>query len=279
MVAASYATTMSQRITPTPHNCGGCDMRAVTPCMFGHSQCSVHRPCVGQLYWEPQFCDVCKNLEVQLRGMTPKAKNLTLQRIKAMLVRCKSKIKEAFPNRNWEFEPFFSFTFKEFLQTPQETVQQPPVMADAIPRHSPALDVQDAEAIYDPEDPVEDLSNDEYIQRVFPDEQLPFEHMLIPDECTLQVCIKEAQGHSGQCTDPVHHPPPFLVAPRSSLRDRFEQGIPSKRSRSPSASQEPLATCTMDSPPTEVGQRIRVFFLMSPLRLGISMQRLLLVDF
>ena len=33
-----------------------------------------------------------------------------------MLVNAQNKIKIAYPNINWEYEPFFSYHFKEFLQ-------------------------------------------------------------------------------------------------------------------------------------------------------------------
>ena len=134
MVAARIASTMAQRPPQARHNtsCRGCDSRAETADMFGHNKCSVHRPCIGPLYWEPLLCDVCKKFRGQLRSMSsPEARAVQLHRIKTMLMRCKIKRKEAFPNQVWDFEPFYSHTFSEFLQTPSETVQQPQVGAAA----------------------------------------------------------------------------------------------------------------------------------------------------
>ena len=119
--------------------------------------------------------------------------------------------------------------------------------------------VQDDEEFYDPEDPVEDLSPmeqveelsaDNYLHQFLPSEQLPFlNQALIPEQCTVDVCINEVQGQSGQCTDPVHHPPQFQITPRMSLRDKFEKGVSSKRSRSPSWTPQRPATFLQDSPP------------------------------
>ena len=121
MVAAQFATTMSQppkRICTEPRSCNGCEARSKTPCMFGHNQCSLHRPCIGQSYWEPNNCEVCKSLVGRLQRASPKGRSETLNAIEIMLKRCQDKIKEAFPNRKpWEYEPLFFYTFKDFLPT------------------------------------------------------------------------------------------------------------------------------------------------------------------
>ena len=282
MVAAQSPTTMSQRHprppVPARRSCIGCESRANTKDMFGHSKCSLHRPCIGPRFWEPMLCDVCKNLRGELLGMSPEARSERLHSIKIMLIRCRSRIREVFPNRAWEFEPFFSHTFKDFLQTPAEIVQLPQVGAAAQPTLVGAatrpLDTstQENDAFYDPEDPVEDLpeevedfsnsvepssnpvndvSYEDYVQEMFPNEQLSvYNQVLIREECTFDVCLLEAQGQSGQCTNPVHDPPQFRITPRNSLRDNFEQGVPSKRSRSPSSTFRniPSAQYNMDSP-------------------------------
>ena len=144
-----------------------------------------------------------------------------------MLKRCQDKIKEAFPNRKpWEYEPLFFYTFKDFLPTSggagvqaQKTVVDQPQQPLINQACSSIATVQDDEEFYDPEDPVEDLSPmeqveelsaDNYLHQFLPSEQLPFlNQALIPEQCTVDVCINEVQGQSGQCTDPVHHPPSF----------------------------------------------------------------------
>ena len=266
MVATQYATTMSKPPKRNTENrsCDGCDARKETPCMFGHYMCSLHRPCIGQSLWEPHNCEVCRSLVGRLERMSDKDRAETLNSIEIMLKRCDSKIKEAFPTRTWKYEPLFFYTFRDFLPTPggavqrQETVVGQPQQPLTTPANSSLANVQDDEEIYDPEDPVEDLSpvdpteelsNDNYLHQILPSEQLPFlNQALIPEQCTVDFCIPEAQGQSGQCSDPVHHPPQFQITPRSSLRDKFELGIPSKRSRSPSGTYQAPTRFLQDSP-------------------------------
>ena len=171
--------------------------------------------------------------------------------------------------------PFSFLHLKTFCQPPggvvqEAVVEQPQQVAVVEQPQQPLISTADAtpandqddEEIYDPEGPIEEsfpdndiedlteaLSPDDYLHSFMPSEQLPFmKQVLIPEQCTVNVCIPEAQGQSGQCSDPVHYPPQFQIAPRSSLRDRFEQGITSKRSRSPSGANLVPAQVVQDSP-------------------------------
>merc|ERR1711888_447872 len=52
----------------------------------------------------------------QLKSMSQDKQTQRITAIKNMLVHVQNKIKEAYPNVDWQYEPFFSHFFKDFIQ-------------------------------------------------------------------------------------------------------------------------------------------------------------------
>ena len=102
--------------------CEGCEFRSkLAELAFGHTRCSVHRPCTGNKYWEPDNCPHCLKLEGSLKDLNSSAKFAQLGKIKSLLNEVQRKVKEREPHKNWEFEPIFEYKFRKlhFFQATQ----------------------------------------------------------------------------------------------------------------------------------------------------------------
>ena len=99
-----------------PNDCGGYQYRATgSDTAFGHVQCSLHRPCTGYKYWEPDFCTPCQEQENLSKDMNGADRLAHLGTIKSLLNEVIKKVKNHNPTRNWEYEPIFEYKFKKFM--------------------------------------------------------------------------------------------------------------------------------------------------------------------
>ena len=235
-----------------PTTCKGGVFRAKNPdSALGHTNCSVHRPCTGNKYWEPDHCGVCFSQEAILKNMSGKERLSHLATIRDVLEEVVKKVKKDDAQRNWEFEPIFEYKFKKFMHF--ERFLNSPTNS---PPSSPKRDDGDSDVIIlDSEDEQEheqELKQEEGTEQDqfmddetnynayddadynnYEDETSIHSNNIVEDVCTALQCVKEYE--SAQCDDPVHfNISQHMGSPRKSRRDLFEQGVSSKRSRSPS---------------------------------------------
>ena len=86
----------------------GCEFRyKLADLAFGHTRCSVHRPCTGNKYWEPSNCTHCSNLHAFLKVFNGPTRLAQFGKITTLLDEVKRKVKEIDPQRDWEYEPIF----------------------------------------------------------------------------------------------------------------------------------------------------------------------------
>merc|ERR1712082_488969 len=94
--------------------CNGCAMRSIpinTAKHFGHTKCSFHRECTGNIYWEPENCNHCIETERSWESMDANTRFAAMGMYAGMLQTTKVKINRAFPNRNWDHIPIMDFKF------------------------------------------------------------------------------------------------------------------------------------------------------------------------
>ena len=78
--------------------CEGCEFRSkLAELAFGHTRCSVHRPCTGNKYWEPDNCSHCLKLDGILKDLNGSIKFVQLGKIKALPNEVQRKVKERTP--------------------------------------------------------------------------------------------------------------------------------------------------------------------------------------
>ena len=176
-----------------------------------------------------------------------------------MLSTAKGKIDEAYPDianklpGGWDYNVFFKWHLEHYERVPAPTTPQTPPGSLSNDSNS-----QQGEQNYrgdndnesnDQEEPeiielssdqeAEDNACDEAGLNTF-EEPIPADQLqvlpptLLLPECTRLQCIHAHNYRSGFCNDAIHYPPLFKVSQRTSLRDRFDLGTPSRRSTSPS---------------------------------------------
>ena len=98
-------------------NCGGCSFRsepANSADHFGHTKCSVHRPCAGHTFWEPHMCTHCTQTLLAIDQQDHNTRLSTIGRLKRVLNKQKEKINLAQPNRQWDYVPILEFKLKQY---------------------------------------------------------------------------------------------------------------------------------------------------------------------
>ena len=79
----------------------GCQFRANNADQaFGHTRCSTHRPCTGNIYWEPDNCSHCMRMEDNLKVLNSRSRYTQLGRIRALLNEVKRKVEVKEPHKN-----------------------------------------------------------------------------------------------------------------------------------------------------------------------------------
>ena len=92
--------------------CGGCRFRANNADQaFGHTKCSNHRPCTGNVFWEPDNCAHCQRMEDDLKVLNNKFRYAQLGKIQALLIEVKRKVEAKDPHKTWQYLPIFEFKF------------------------------------------------------------------------------------------------------------------------------------------------------------------------
>ena len=95
--------------------CEGCQYRAnFADQAFGHTKCSTHRPCTGNIYWEPDHCSHCLRMEDDLKVLSSRSRYTQLGRIRALLNEVKRKVEVREPHKNWQYLPIFEYKFRKF---------------------------------------------------------------------------------------------------------------------------------------------------------------------
>ena len=95
--------------------CEGCQFKANSADQaFGHTRCSTHRPCTGNIYWEPDNCIHCVRIEDDLKVLNSRSRYTQLGRIKALLNEVKRKVEVKEPHKKWQYLPIFEHKFRKF---------------------------------------------------------------------------------------------------------------------------------------------------------------------
>ena len=95
--------------------CEGCQFRAINADQaFSHTRCSNHRPCTGNVFWEPDNCVHCQRMEEDLKVLNNKFRYTQLGRIKALLIEVKKKVEVKDPNKIWHYAPIYEYKFRKF---------------------------------------------------------------------------------------------------------------------------------------------------------------------
>ena len=95
--------------------CGGCQFRANHAGQaFGHTKCSKHRPCTGNVWWEPDNCAHCQRMEADLKVLSSNFRYAQLGKVEALLKEVKRKVEVDDPTKSWDYLPIFEFKFKKF---------------------------------------------------------------------------------------------------------------------------------------------------------------------
>ena len=188
--------------------CEGCEFRyKLADLAFGHTRCSVHRPCTGHKYWEPDNCSHCLKLDGILKDMNGPNRFAQLGKIKALLNEVKRKVKEREPQRNWEYEPIFEHKFRklnffQMNQHEQTITESPRDQMDIQNQVSPQnLDVLELDADNEYQNSDADTERDDL--SFLEDNSIVYSNKLLNGRCTTLYCIKEHD--SAQCQDPVQH--------------------------------------------------------------------------
>ena len=98
-------------------DCGGCTFRSEpvhAADHFGHTKCSVHRPCADYTYWQPHMCTHCTQALRALDQQDPNTRLATIGRLKRMLNKQKEKINLAQPKRLLDYVPILEFKLKQY---------------------------------------------------------------------------------------------------------------------------------------------------------------------
>ena len=194
-------------------NCGGCSFRSEpvnSADHFGHTKCSVHRPCAGHTFWEPQMCTHCTQTLVAIDQQDQNTRLSTIGRLKRVLNKQKEKINIAQPDRQWDYVPILEFRLKKynFLITENSNVTNYQVyehpVSDQNQTATSPYDDQDVLQIdheQDSFDQYEEESSDEDLTAAA--EDVNSINNQLQDICTTLHCVNA--NMSAQCNHPVHN--------------------------------------------------------------------------
>ena len=105
--------------------CTGCEYRSKHPGdAFGHTRCSVHRPCTGWKYWEPSNCQHCSHLEAGRKDLDHCTRLAYMGKLKCLLDKVQTKVGELNPIRDWQYIPIYDFTLKKFHFSQPDQIEQ-----------------------------------------------------------------------------------------------------------------------------------------------------------
>ena len=182
--------------------CPGCEYRHTRPGeVFGHTRCSVHRPCTGFVYWEPSNCKHCTNFEISLKDLDPNTRYAQMGKLKGLLDKVRDKVRELDPQRNWQYMPIYNWVLAKFLYSqPEQAEHTNSPQYESLDVNGPSdqdtLQINNDDHDYDDEDQSESES-------VTEDDSGGDHNNILSDFCTPLLCIKANQ--SAQCNDEVHH--------------------------------------------------------------------------
>ena len=194
-----------------PDDCGGCQYRATrSDSALGHVQCSLHRPCTGYKYWEPDFCTPCQEQENLLKAMNGADRMAHLGTIKSVLNEVIRKVKRHDPTRLWEYEPIFEYKFKKFMhfqisQSDNNIQGSPRDDMDNQDQGTPQSNASSNYADNRDDYQVSEPDNLDYLE----EDLTVYSDSLLNDACTPLHC------EAAQCQDPVHAQNQFRVISRN----------------------------------------------------------------
>ena len=222
---------------PLHLECDGCAMRCIplnTDKHFGHSRCTFHRPCTGRVFWEPDACEVCINVDKTWSKMEPTVRYAQMGLFQGMLEYSKNKINKTFPDRHWDYIPIVNHKWRKhnfnFVEEPErvETHEQ------QAAHHSSALSVNKIERQESADDDVLIIESD---QESFSDSEYESDdddlqpavaqvnslNQMLKKVCTEINCVNK--GLSAQCNDPIHRPLDFAPHSVSTPQNVHQQPL------------------------------------------------------
>ena len=226
-----------QRIIPP--NCESCRFRSIpSNQILGHRECSEHRPCTGNKFWEPQECQACNHYIQTMAYMSPVYVSQILAEFRSMLEQVRTKLSLENSNRDWQYEPIMPYFFADYIHldparmdnqvayTPENDINLEPIDDNQSNLHGSFEENNDiSEEANQLEGSIANAGEQHY-----PD-------MLNRDTCEQAFCVYEQPNHPF-CDDPIHDQIIFHTvnrSPRLPTNGQATQNI-SKRQRSPSAS-------------------------------------------
>ena len=97
-------------------NCTSClDRLKSKSLQFDHPECSLHRPCTGWHFWEPENCNHCKSCLEKMENLSVSKVRSFLSDFRRMLEEVKVKLNTLQPQRFWEYDVVFSYFFRRFM--------------------------------------------------------------------------------------------------------------------------------------------------------------------
>ena len=183
--------------------CTGCEYRSENSIdTFGHTRCSVHRPCTGSKYWEPSNCEHCKYFETCIKDLNHGSRLAYMGKLKGLLEKVQTKVNEIEPHREWEYSPIFESNMRKFnfSQPQQPNVQTLPRLDRSLaasPIDQDMLQANNEEMDLDSDDQSDSGNPPLNLHRGNSD------NVINDDFCTALHCVKS--DNYAQCTDEVHN--------------------------------------------------------------------------
>ena len=222
---------------PLHLECDGCAMRCIplnTDKHFGHSRCTFHRPCTGRVFWEPDACEVCINVDKTWSKMEPTVRYAQMGLFMGMLEFSKKKINKRYPDRHWDYIPIVNHKWRKhnfnFVEEPKRVDTDEQQTA----HHSSHVSVNKTERQESADDDVliieseqESFSGSEYesddddLQPAVA--QVNSINKMLKEVCSELHCVNN--GLSAQCNDPVHRPQDFAPHPVSTPHNVHQQPL------------------------------------------------------
>ena len=230
-----------QRIIPP--NCESCKFRSMpNNQILGHRECSEHRPCTGNRFWEPQECQACNHYLETMAYMSPVYVSQYLAEFRSMLEQVRTKLRLENPSRDWQYEPILPYFFMDYIHldparmdnspqtgyqvtyTPENNINVEPIEVNKS--NSPGSFEENNDTSDETnqlEEPIANAGDQDYSD------------ILNRDTCDQAFCAYE-QPNQPFCDDPIHDQLIFHTVNRPSRSPTNGHVVhnTSKRQRSPS---------------------------------------------
>ena len=239
---------------PLHLECDGCAMRCIplnTDKHFGHSRCTFHRPCTGRIFWEPDACEVCLNVDKTWSKMEPTVRYAQMGLFMGMLEFSKKKINKRYPDRHWDYIPIMNHKWRRhnfnIAEEPikvdtdeQKTVHPQSHLSDNNIERQECVDddvliIESGQESFDEseyESDADDLRSSVAQVNSF--------NQILKDVCTELHCVNK--DLSAQCNNTVHTPQEFAPHSISTPHNVHQQplGVPNINNIPHNVHQQPL---------------------------------------